>query len=86
MYTNYKIYYQYLKNEMKRHRPTAMIELSQRKQGEIGLENDGRGVPTYASDVFLPKDLESFDFFETIADDGRLWLKIRLLSDNNPLR
>ena len=30
--------------------------------------------------------LESFDFFETIADDGRLWLKIRLLSDNNPLR
>ena len=28
MYNNYKIYYQYLKNEMKRHRPTAMIELS----------------------------------------------------------
>ena len=53
MYNNYKIYYQYLKNEMKRHRPTAMIELSQRKLGEIGLENDGRGVPTYASDVFL---------------------------------
>ncbi len=53
MYNNYKIYYQYLKNEMKRHRPTAMIELSQRKQGEIWLENDGRGVPTYASDVFL---------------------------------
>ena len=53
MYNNYKNYYQYLKNEMKRHRPTAMIELSQRKQGEIWLENDGRGVPTYASDVFL---------------------------------
>ena len=42
-----------LRNHLKRHRPTAMIELSQRKQGEIGLENDGRGVPTYASDVFL---------------------------------
>ena len=42
-----------LRNHLKRHRPTAMIELSQRKQGEIWLENDGRGVPTYASDVFL---------------------------------
>ena len=42
-----------LRNHLKRQRPTAMIELSQRKQEEIGLENDGRGVPTYASDVFL---------------------------------